>query len=140
MYSPSQLPSIATKKHPPKQMVSTKSSSSSSKSVSKSQDIQKSSSAGPSTSRSPDRPVDVSTPKGRRQKGSASRKSSGILSVAAPFQSLIQSPHASTSQDPIITPGRVSVTKNYVWMPSESESEAEYIDGKKVTQKTCKLD
>ena len=83
-----------------------------------------------SSTLSPERPVDVSTPKGLRQKGAS--KSPGTPSGAL-LQSPIRSPHGSTSQD--VTPGRVSVTKKYAWMPSESESESEYKDGKKVRKK-----
>ena len=78
----------------------------------------------------PERPVDISTPKGRRQKSASKspRTPSGAL-----LQSPIQSPQGSTSQD--VTLGRVFVTKKYTWMPSESEAEAEYKDGKKVRKK-----
>ena len=121
MHSPSLLPNVATKKRPSKKVLKTKSTSTS-KSVSKSKDQQASSSA-----LSPERPVDVSTPKGCRQKGAS--KSPRTPSRAL-LQSPIRSPHGSTSQD--VTPGRVSVMKKYAWMPSESESEAEYKDHKKV--------
>ena len=122
MHSPSQLPNVATKKWPPKKVLKTKSTS---KSVWNIKDGQASSSA-----LSPERPVDVSTPKDRRQKGASK-------SPRTPSRALLQSPirslHGSTSQD--VTPSRVSATEKYAWMPSESESEAEYKDGKKVRKR-----
>ena len=124
MHSPSQLPNVAKKKRPPKKVLKTKSTSTS-KSVLKIKDGQESSSA-----LSPERPVDVSTPKDRRQKSAS--KSPRTPSRAI-LQSPIRGPHGSTSQD--VTPGRVSKTKKYAWMPSESESEAEYKDGKKLRKK-----
>ena len=104
VHSPSQLPNVATKKRPPKKVLKTKS-----KSVLKIKDGQASSSA-----LSPERPVDVSIPKDRRQKGAS--KSPRTPSRAI-LQSPIRSPHGSTSQD--VTPGRVSAMKKYAWMPSK---------------------
>ena len=66
--------------------------------------------------------LNVSTPKVQMQQGPASSKSSGTPSSAALLQSLIQSSHSAKSQDPIATPGKVSATEKYVWMPSESQS------------------
>ena len=65
VHSPSQLPNMTTKKRPPKKVLKTKSASTS-KSVSKIKDGQASPSA-----LSPERPVDVSNPKDRRQKGAS---------------------------------------------------------------------
>ena len=86
VHSPSQLPNVATKKRPPKKVLKTKSTSTS-KSVSKIKDGQASSSA-----LSPERPVDVSTPKDRRQKGAS--KSPRTPSRAI-LQSPIRSPHGN---------------------------------------------
>ena len=121
VHSPSQLPNVATKKRPPKKVLKTKSTSTS-KSVSKIKDGQASSSA--LSPESPERPVDVSTPKDHRQKGASK-------SPRTPSRAILQSPIRS----PHVTPGRVSATKKYAWMPSESESEAEYKDGKKLRKK-----
>ena len=89
VHSPSQLPTVRTKKRPPKQMLSTKSPTISTKSVLKSKYQQASSSAGPGKNPSLERPVDFLTLKGCKQKGPVSSKSSGTQSAAALLQSLI---------------------------------------------------